>query len=558
MEIVNFPLSSVILAPLVGAVLCALTALLPIQAAYRERIASLVAVAAGVLVIALLLALCTNTTGDPLAVISVRETRLWIPSFGVTYSLALDGISAAFTLLTAVVSLVVLLWSARPANAGWAWFSLLLLGEASVLGAFLASDLVLFYVFYELMLLPVIAAIALWGGPRRLNASLKFLLYTMFGSVLMFLAILYLGVEGREFLDDSGNTFAFEISTLAQLKIFSREDELLLGLAFLIAFALKIPMVPLHAWAPDTYREAPHGIAAFTAALLGKVGLYGIIRFVWPLFPGFMLEAGPYLAGLGALGVLYGALVAMAQKDMRSLLAYSSISHLGFCVLGLASASVVAWSGSIFLAVSHGLVTAGLFLVFGKVIDREGVREFDRLGGLAQQIPGVAFFLMLFTVASIALPLTSSFVGEFLVIIGSWGVFPEFTALAALGVVFGAVYMLTAYLRTMFGGAGSCVTGPALSGESDSLKVTRSGGDLRFSEAAVLSVLSALVVVLGLFPGQLLTMVSTAFPAEFVVDRGYLEGQDDDASGPELAEVMQQDTTDRHAKHRASSDTDFR
>jgi NADH-quinone oxidoreductase subunit M len=367
----------------------------------------------------------------------------------------------------------------------------------------------------------------------------------------MFLAILYFGWEGRELLDDSGNTFAFEVTTLAQLKMLTETEEMLLGLAFLIAFAVKVPMVPLHAWAPDTYREAPHGIAAFTAALLGKVGIYGIIRFVWPLFPGFMLEAGPYVAALGALGVVYGALVAMAQKDLRSLLAYSSISHLGFCILGLASASVVAWSGAIFLAVSHGLVTAGLFLLFGKVIDREGVREFDGLGGLAQQIPGVAFFLMVFTVASVALPLTSSFVGEFLIIMGSWALFPEWTVVASLGVVFGAVYMLTAYLRTMFG---------------ESRRAARVGGDLKFSEAAVLSVLTALVVVLGLFPGRLLTVVSSAFPMELVVDRGYLaeQGEGDDGKQAELevAPIQHQDSASygahQHAHQHAKSDSDFR
>jgi NADH-quinone oxidoreductase subunit M len=516
MEALTLSLTSVILAPALGAVLCALTALLPMSAKTRERVAGGIAVAAAMVALALLLAFVTNTSGDPRAVISVHETRPWIPSFGVTYSLQLDGISAAFTLLTAVVTLVVLLWSSRPATAGWAWYSLLLVGEASVLGAFLASDLVLFYAFYELMLLPVLAAMALWGGPRRLNAALKFLLYTMVGSVLMFLAILYFGWEGRALLDDSGNTFAFEVTTLSQLKMLTETEELLLGLAFLLAFAVKIPMVPLHAWAPDTYREAPHGIAAFTAALLGKVGIYGVIRFVWPLFPGFMLEAGPYVAAVGALSVVYGALVAMAQKDIRSLLAYSSISHLGFCVLGLASASAIAWTGSVFLAVSHGLVTAGLFLVFGKVIDREGARDFESLGGLARQIPGIAFFLMVFSIASVALPLTSSFVGEFLIIVGSWAVFPEWTVVASLGVVFGAVYTLTAYLRSMFG---------------ESRRAARSGGDLRLPEAVVLSFLTALIVVLGAFPARLLTMVSSAFPVELAVERGYLEG--DDSSGNE-------------------------
>jgi NADH-quinone oxidoreductase subunit M len=210
-----------------------------------------------------------------------------------------------------------------------------------------------------------------------------------------------------------------------------------------------------------------------------------------------MSEAGPYVAAIGAVSVVYGALLALAQKDIRSLLAYSSISHLGFCVLGLASASSITWSGVLVQAVSHGLVTAGLFLIVGKVIDREGARDFESLGGLAAQIPVVAFFLMVFSIASVALPLTSSFVGEFLIIMGSWASYPEWTAVASLGVVLGAVYTLTAYLRMMFG---------------ESRRAARIGGDLKFAEVIVLSALSAVVIALGVFPAQLLELVSSAFP----------------------------------------------
>jgi NADH-quinone oxidoreductase subunit M len=222
-----------------------------------------------------------------------------------------------------------------------------------------------------------------------------------------------------------------------------------------------------------------------------------MIRFVWPLFPAFMEQAGPTLAAVGAVSVVYGALVALCQRDIRSLLAYSSVSHLGFCVLGLASASALAWNGAIFQAVSHGLVTAGLFLIFGKVIDREGARDFESLGGLAKQVPVIAFFLMVFSIASVALPLTSGFVGEFLVIIGSWKSFPLWTSVAALGVVLGAVYTLTAYLRSMFG---------------ESRRAERRGGDITFFDAVVLSALAAVVVVLGVFPAHLLGLVSSALP----------------------------------------------
>jgi NADH-quinone oxidoreductase subunit M len=493
----TLPLSSLILLPACSALVVVLMGLLPLGASLKELLSRWCAILGAVVTLSILLALVTNTTGDPNAVVQVQESRNWIPSLGVTYTLQLDGISAAFTMLTAVVSLVVILWSARPSAAGASWYALLLFAEASVMGAFLATDLVLFYVFYELMLLPVLAAVALWGGPQRLRAALTFLLYTVAGSVFMFLAILYLGWEGKAMLDGSGNGFAFEVTTLSTLDFLNEQEEFYLGLAFILAFAVKIPMVPLHAWAPGVYREAPHGVAAFTAALLGKVGIYGMIRFVWPLFPAFMEQAGPTLAAVGAVSVVYGALVALCQRDIRSLLAYSSVSHLGFCVLGLASASALAWNGAIFQAVSHGLVTAGLFLIFGKVIDREGARDFESLGGLAKQVPVIAFFLMVFSIASVALPLTSGFVGEFLVIIGSWKSFPLWTSVAALGVVLGAVYTLTAYLRSMFG---------------ESRRAERRGGDITFFDAVVLSALAAVVVVLGVFPAHLLGLVSSALP----------------------------------------------
>jgi NADH-quinone oxidoreductase subunit M len=460
------------------------------------------AVLVSALVLALTLALVKGSLIEPNATLSMEEARTWIPSFGITYHLKLDGLSAVFVALTAVISLVVIAWSARPKEAGRAWYALLLAAEASVIGAFLATDLVLFYVFYELMLLPVVAGIALWGGARKFTAALKFLLYTVLGSVLMLLAILYLGWAGRALLSTGETNFAFEITTLSSLQLLTEGEELWVALAFLIAFAVKIPMVPLHSWVPDTYREAPHGVAAFTAALLGKVGIYAIVRFMWPLFPTFMQQAAPALAVVGAVGIVYGALVAMAQKDIRSLLAYSSISHLGFCVLGLASLSEMAVTGAVFQALSHGLVTAALFLVFGVVIDREGARDFESLGGLAPKLPWVAFFLMVFSIASVALPLTSSFVGEFLIILGSWANFPQWTLLALLGVVLGAVYTLTAYLKTMFGT-------PRPSSEAGSR------GDLRGTDVLVATALALSIFILGLFPQRVLTLIEGALQPHF-------------------------------------------
>jgi NADH-quinone oxidoreductase subunit M len=474
------------------------------------RLGKLWALFASALTAVVLLAVAKSGLVVPGAVLQVEEVYPWISSLGVSFSLRLDGLSFAFCLLTCLVTLAVIGFSSKPSNAGAGWYASLLAGQSAVLGAFLASDLVLFYCFYELMLLPVIAAIALWGGAGRMNAALRFLLYTMVGSVLMFLAILYLGYRGFDILGAHiGSTdaprFAFEISALATMPRLPIQEQIVLGLCFLIAFGVKIPVVPLHGWLASTYREAPHGTAAFTAALLGKVGVYAVIRFVMPLFPDFLVLAAPTIAALGALGVVYGALIALVQRDIRSLLAYSSLSHLGFCVLGIAAASEMALTGAVFQAISHGVVTAALFLIFGAIIDREGSGDFASLGGLARKLPVTAFFLMVFSVAAVALPLTSSFVGEFLVLIGSWSAFPMWTVLSMAGVVLGAVYTLTAYMKTMFGPA------------HDTVPLRRS--DIRGGDALVLMSLVAAVVALGVAPGKLLSVVDSSLSTQLKMYR---------------------------------------
>lgn len=503
------PLNSIIWIPAVAAALC----MGPWFARRRDqsgRLCKLWALCASVLTLVVLLAVAKSALLAPGAALHVEEAYPWISSLGVSFSLTLDGLSFAFSLLTCVVTLAVIGFSAKPANAGAGWYASLLAGQSAVLGAFLASDLVLFYCFYELMLLPVLAAIALWGGAGRMNAALRFLLYTMVGSVLMFLAILYVGYRGFDILGaHMGNPdvprFAFEISSLATMPRFSLQEQIALGLCFLIAFGVKIPVVPLHGWLASTYREAPHGTAAFTAALLGKVGVYGVIRFVMPLFPDFLVLAAPTIAAVGAVGVVYGALIALVQRDIRSLLAYSSLSHLGFCVLGIAAASEMALTGAVFQAISHGVVTAALFLVFGAIIDREGAGDFASLGGLARKIPATAFFLMVFSVAAVALPLTSSFVGEFLVIIGSWSAFPTWTFVSMAGVVLGAVYTLTAYMNTMFGPA------------RETVPLRRA--DIRGGDALVLVSLVAAVVALGVAPGKLLSLVGSSLETQLKVYR---------------------------------------
>lgn len=524
MSLSSYVLSLLILMPLFGG----LVALLPVfgrgeGAVRRCRFWSICIATATVILLAMIL---KSSLLDLTPTLSLSEVHPWIPSLGIAFRLTLDGLSLVFALLTAVVTWAVLVWSARPATAGRGWYAVVLAAEAFVMGAFLATDLVLFYLFYELMLLPVLVGIALWGGVQRMSAAFTFLMYTLVGSVLMFVAILYLGWLGSGL--KSVGDFAFDVKTLAALNMFNAREELWLGLAFLLAFAVKIPIVPLHGWVRATYCQAPYGLAAFTAALLGKVGIYGVLRFVVPLFPQLFQQAGPYLAVLGATGVVYGAVVALAQRDIRSMLAYSSISHLGFCVLGLsapiAGGNYLAQSGVVFQAVSHGIIAAALFLTFGAIATREGREDFESLGGLAGLMPRNAFFLMIFTVAAVGLPLTSGFVGEFLIILGSWKGAPYATAVALLGVVLGAVYALNAYLRTMFGERRRVAS------------VAASVSDLRGPDLVVAAVLSALIIGLGVFPHRLLTVVEPALRVELqgadirasMRSEGFEELQDED------------------------------
>jgi NADH-quinone oxidoreductase subunit M len=497
------PLSSSILVP----AFAALIAMGPWFAKERDnqgRLCRVWALLASLVTLVIVASIGGAGLANPEGFLRIEESYPWIPSWGISFHLTLDGLSFVFALLTSIVSLAVIAWSNKPSGAGPAWYALLLIGQAAVTGAFLATDLVLFYVFYELMLIPVLGAMVLWGGARKTQAALKFLLYTMVGSVFMFVAILYLGWHGVNAMQQhaGSSSFAFEVSTLASMPKVSYGEQILLCLCFLVAFGVKIPAVPLHGWLADTYREAPYGIAAFTAALLGKVGIYGIVRFVLPLFPDALHTFGPYIAAIGAIGVVYGGLIALVQREVRALLAYSSLSHLGFCILGIAAASDMAITGAVFQAVSHGLVTAALFLVFGALTEREGVNDFDSLGGLAAKLPVMAFFLMVFSVAAVALPLTSSFVGEFLILMGSWKTFPQWTVLAMPGVVIGAVYTLSAYMNTMFG---RC---------ADAVPLRRA--DLRGAEIVVMGALTAMVLLLGIFPSKLLSIVESSVSLSLV------------------------------------------
>jgi NADH-quinone oxidoreductase subunit M len=379
----------------------------------------------------------------------VREPVLrWLPGWGVTYQLGMDGISLPLVLLTVVLLPLVVLGSWRGIEAHWpAYAAALLLLTTGVLGTVLALDLVLFYVFWELMLVPMYLLIGVWGGERRIYAAVKFFLYTMGGSLLMLLAILWLGwthleVTGR---------WSFAYADLLRLDLPLRQ-ELWLFAAFALAFAIKVPMFPLHTWLPDAHVEAPTGGSVILAGVMLKMGTYGFLRFALPLFPRAAFEAQGVMLALAVVGILYGALVAWVQADMKKLVAYSSVAHLGFVMLGLFAFELTAWQGSLLQMVNHGLSTGALFLLVGMVYERRHSKKFADLGGLAKPMPRWAFFLVFASLASVGLPLLNGFVGEFLILVGTyWAHARTEAVLAAFGVVLAAVYLFRLLHESIWG-----------------------------------------------------------------------------------------------------------
>jgi NADH-quinone oxidoreductase subunit M len=412
----------------------------------------------------------------------------WIPQLGISYFVGIDGISFALLLLTVVLMPLVIL-SAQISQKRRAFFANLLVVEAAMIGTLLALDLFLFYVFWELMLAPMYFLIGIWGGNKRINATLKFVVYTVVGSVLMLIAMLYLVWSTYR----TTGVLTFATDQLLALSSLTALEQIWLFSAFAIAFAIKVPIFPFHTWMADVYTEAPTAALVVSSGIMIKLGLYGLIRFAYPMFPIGAQVVGPIIVALAVFGILYGALVAWEQGDLRRLLAFSSLSHLGFCVLGVFAFETISLTGAIFQAVCHGITAAGLFILLGMLTDQTRSRDISAYGGLTEKMPRFAFVLLIFTLSSVALPLTNSFVGEFLILIGSFRVLPLATALASLGVIFGAVYMLSFYQKLMFGRFDAAKNG--------SLR------DLSLAQALILVPLMVLVFYLGIFPSSLLSTI---------------------------------------------------
>jgi NADH-quinone oxidoreductase subunit M len=424
------------------------------------------------------------------------ERHTWLPDFGISYHVGLDGISLLLVVLTTFLTPVALLcsWdSIRERVREFSFFMLVL--ESAMIGVFISIDLFLFYVFWDAMLIPMYFLIGIWGYDRRIYAAVKFILYTMAGSVLMLVAIIWIayyhqavtGVPSFDLVD----LYALSIPAGLQTWLF---------LAFAVAFAIKVPLFPFHTWLPDAHVEAPTAGSVILAGVLLKMGTYGLLRFAFPLFPQAAQVFAPYIAALAVVGIVYGALVAMVQPDMKKLVAYSSVSHLGFVVLGICAINVIGAQGAVYQMLAHGVSTGGLFLIVGMLSDRRHTRLIAEYGGLKGIAPRLVAAFLLITLASVALPGLNGFVGEFLILLGAFaGFFAHarvYTAVAATGVILSAVYMLWMFQRVNYG----TVTNPQ----------NRGLRDLSVREWFVIAPICAVAVFMGVLPGVFLKPMEPA------------------------------------------------
>jgi NADH-quinone oxidoreductase subunit M len=415
----------------------------------------------------------------------------WMPSFGIEYIVGVDGISLFLVLLTTLLMPIAILasWSVQDRVKEYLVFMLLL--ETGMLGAFVALDLFLFYVFWEVMLVPMYFLIGVWGGTRRIYAALKFVIYTMAGSLLMLVAIIYLAARHAEL----EQVLTFDLLKLYNLRL-PFDQQAWLFCAFALSFAIKVPLFPFHTWLPDAHVEAPTAGSVILAGVLLKLGTYGFLRFAMPLFPDAALAAAPIIVALAVIGILYGAAVAMMQSDIKKLVAYSSVSHLGFVMLGLFAFNTQGVQGAIYQMIGHGLSTGALFLLVGMIYERRHTRMIDDFGGLWKVIPLFSVIFLVVMFSSIGLPGLNGFVGEFLILLGAFGVTPLWTAAAATGVILGAVYMLWMYRRVIFG--------PLKNPANEKLT------DLNARELLLLAPIVMLIVLMGIYPRPFLQRIEPA------------------------------------------------
>ncbi len=375
------------------------------------------------------------------------EQAPWVPELGISYHMGVDGISMLLILLTTLLTAVSILSSfSSITNRVRAYMVTFLLLETGMIGVFTSLDLFLFYIFWEVMLIPMYLLIGVWGGPRRVYAAVKFILYTVAGSLLMLVGILYLYFAHH----NATGAYTFDLLQLYDTPLSSQAGLWLFG-AFALAFAIKVPMFPFHTWLPDAHVEAPTAGSVILAGVLLKMGVYGFLRFAIPLFPEAAMSFTPWIVALAVIGIVYGALVAMVQRDVKKLVAYSSVSHLGFVMLGLFVWNTQGLAGGILQSINHGLSTGALFLAVGILYERRHTREISEFGGLSEVLPWFAALFLIVCLSSIGLPGLNGFIGEFLVLLGAFRASPVVSAIAATGVILAAIYLLWMYQRVMFG-----------------------------------------------------------------------------------------------------------
>ncbi len=440
------------------------------------------------------LALYVFAVFEPVAGYQFTEFQSWYEPWGIAWSLGIDGISMPMVLLTTILVPIALAASTSITNRTKEFVVYTLLLEAGMIGVFLSLDLFLFFVFFEAILVPMYFIIGIWGSDRRIYAAMKFFIYTAFGSALMLAGIIALAVmHGQQF-----GSASFALSDLMNLDI-SLTAERWLFAAFALAFAIKVPLFPLHTWLPDAHVEAPTAGSILLAGVLLKLGTYGLLRFNLALFPEASVDAVWIMGALAVIGIVYGAAVAIVQPDLKKLVAYSSVSHLGFIVLGTFALTSGSLQGAVIQNVNHGLTTGALFLLVGMIYERRHTKKIADFGGLQKVMPVYAGFFLFMIFASIGLPGLNGFVGEFLVLIGSYATLPVLAIIAASGVILAAIYLLWAYERVF--------TGLPDNEENKALS------DLSVREVSLLAPLAALVLLLGLYPNILLDKIGPSTEA---------------------------------------------
>jgi len=424
--------------------------------------------------------------------IQFQHKVLWISGLNISYNVGIDGLSLLLVMLTTFLTPLALLSSWKSIEKRVKEFTIMMLFlEVGMLGVFSALDLFLFYIFWEAMLIPMYFIIGVWGGRNRIYAAIKFFIYTMFGSLLMLIAIIWLGYYASTQPNGQFTTDLMQLYNIGPTIPLAIQSWMFL--AFTLSFAIKVPLFPFHTWLPDAHVEAPTAGSVILAGVLLKMGTYGLLRFSMPLFPEATMKFMPYIAALAVIGIIYGALVSMVQTDIKKLVAYSSVSHLGFVVLGIFALTEEGIQGAIIQMINHGLSTGALFLIVGMIYERRHTREITEFGGLAKVMPIFSTFFMIVSLSSIGLPGLNGFVGEFLILLGSFRspfLSQWFTIFAATGVIFAAVYLLWMYQRVVFGK----VTNP----------LNQNLLDLSKREIAVLVPVLLFIVWIGIYPNTFL------------------------------------------------------